>query len=175
MADPPALVRGAPADIDAITAIERGPGFEELVGRWPAERHREEMAKPGSLYLLLRLGDGLEGFALLQGLDDPHDSAYLKRIAVRTPGRGAGAALLAAMLDFLFGSTAINRLSLEVFPENERARRVYEGAGFEVEGLCRETFRRADGTYRSALLMAVLRRDWLMRNTGKKKRERSRA
>jgi RimJ/RimL family protein N-acetyltransferase len=155
------LVRGTPADIEAIMEIERRPGFEELVGRWPAERHREEMAKPGSLYLLLRPGGRLEGFALLQRLDDPNDSAYLKRIAVRAPGRGAGAVLLDAMLDFLFGGTAINRLSLEVFPENERARRAYERAGFEVEGLCRATFKRPDGTYRSALLMAVLRRDWL--------------
>lgn len=144
-------------------AVERGPGFEELVGRWPAAQHEEEMAKAGSRYLLLRSGGKLEGFALLQFLDSPHDAAYLKRIAVAEPGRGSGSALLAAMLEWLFGETRINRLSLEVFPENERARRAYERAGFETEGLCRETYRRPDGCYRSALLMAVLRRDWLRR------------
>jgi RimJ/RimL family protein N-acetyltransferase len=128
------------------------------------------MAKPGSLYLLLRQADRLAGFALLQFMDSPHDAAYLKRIAVHTPGGGTGGRLLEAMLDWLYTETRINRLSLEVFPENERARRAYERAGFETEGLCRETYKRDDGTYRSALLMAVLRRDWLQRNSAAGKR-----
>lgn len=34
-----------PADIPAIMAIERGPGFETLVGRWTHEQHAAEMAK----------------------------------------------------------------------------------------------------------------------------------
>lgn len=166
----PVLVRGTPADIEAIMAIERRPGFEDLVGRWPAAQHREEMARPGSLYLLQRPGATLEGFALLQNLDNPYDAVYLKRIAVHSPGGGAGGRLIEAMLAWLFTETRINRLSLEVFPENERARRAYERAGFETEGLCRETYRREDGIYRSALLMAVLRRDWLRRNSADAKR-----
>ena len=159
----PRLIPGTPADIEEIMLIERGPGFESLVGRWEREQHEAEMAKPGSLYLLLREGQRLRGFAMLQQLDSPYDAAYLKRIAVDEPGRGTGSVLLDLLLSRLFTETDINRLSLEVFPENERARRSYEKAGFAVEGLCREVYRRPGGPYRDALLMAVLRADWLDR------------
>jgi RimJ/RimL family protein N-acetyltransferase len=155
------LARGTPADIEEIMAIERRPGFEGLVGRWPADRHEAEMAKPGSLYLVSRGEDGLQGFAMLQDLGSVDDAAYLKRIAVHSPGAGAGAKLIEAMLDWLFTGEGVNRLALHVFPENERAQRVYLRAGFEVEGLCRDRFKRPDGSYRAALQMAVLRSDWL--------------
>ena len=34
-----------PADIPAIMAIERSPGFDSLVGRWSAEEHAAELAR----------------------------------------------------------------------------------------------------------------------------------
>ena len=164
MADRSALIPATPADIPAIMALERGPGFEPLVGRWPAAEHEVEMAKAGSRYFLWGPAGSILGFALIQNLDSPHDAAYLKRIAVAEPGQGVGGLLLEAMLDWLFTSTAINRLSLNVFPENERAVRAYRRLGFETEGLCRENYRHMDGAYRSSLLMAILRRDWLERH-----------
>ena len=161
--DRPALIPATPADIPAILALERGPGFETLVGRWSQAQHEAVMARAGSLYLLWKPdGDSL-GFALIQNLDSPHDSAYLKRIAVAEPGQGVGGRLLEALADWLFGSTRINRFSLHVFPENERAVRAYRRTGFEHEGLCRENYRHMDGAYRDALQMALLRRDWLRR------------
>ena len=146
-------------------ALERGPGFEPLVGRWHAAEHEAEMAKPGSLYLLWKPAGTILGFALVQDLDSRHDAAYLKRIAVAEPGKGVGGLLIEKMLERLFTGSAINRISLNVFPENERAVRVYRRLGFETEGLCRENYRHLDGAYRSSLLMAVLRRDWFVRKS----------
>jgi RimJ/RimL family protein N-acetyltransferase len=159
------LVRGTPDDIPAIMALERGPGFDRLVGRWDSAEHQSEMARPGSLYLLWKPAGTILGFALVQDLDSRHDSAYLKRIAVAEPGKGVGGLLIEAILERLFTGSAINRVSLNVFPENERAVRAYRRLGFETEGLCRENYRNRDGAYRSSLLMAALRRDWLVRNS----------
>jgi RimJ/RimL family protein N-acetyltransferase len=161
--DRPPLVAATPADIPAIMALERGPGFEPLVGRWDSAEHEAEMARSGSLYLLWKPAGTILGFALVQDLDSRHDAAYLKRIAVAEPGKGVGGLLIEKMLERLFTGSVINRVSLNVFPENERAVRVYHRLGFETEGLCRENYRHLDG-YRSSLLMAVLRRDWLVRN-----------
>ena len=158
------LVRGTPADIEAIMALERGPGFEPLVGRWEAAEHEAEMARAGSVYLLWRPAGTILGFALVQDLDSRHDAAYLKRIAVAEPGQGVGGLLLEAMLDWLFGTTAINRISLHVFPENERAARAYRRVGFQDEGLCRENYRDMESGYRDALQMAILRKDWFGRH-----------
>ena len=38
------------ADIPAIMAIERTPGFEDVVGRWSQEQHAEQMAKASTRY-----------------------------------------------------------------------------------------------------------------------------
>lgn len=154
-------------------AIERGTGFEALVGRWPAAEHEAEMAKAGSRYFLWNPAGAILGFALVQDLDSPHDAAYLKRIAVAEPGKGVGGLLLECLLDWLFTATSIHRLALGVFPENERAIRTYRRLGFEAEGLCRESYRRPDGSYRSSLQMAILRRDWLGRHRPGEKRESS--
>ena len=63
---------------------------------------------------------------------------HLKRIAVREPGAGTGSRLLAAALEWLFTGTRTNRVDLDVYVENERARRAYEKAGFRQVG--RKTF-----------------------------------
>ena len=158
--------RAGREDIPAIMAIERRPGYDQLVGRWEAEKHEAEMANPGTLYFALREGDGLAGFAIVLHLDDPNRRAHLKRIAVAEPGRGDGARLLRGLIDHLFTETETTRLDLDVFVGNERAKRAYEKAGFSTEGVLREHHRMPDGAYRDVLLMSVLRREWLAAHGG---------
>ena len=67
----------APEDIPAIMAIERLPGYDALVGRWEADKHRAEMADPANLYFALREAGALAGFAIVLGLDDPNRRAHL--------------------------------------------------------------------------------------------------
>ena len=148
------------ADIPAIMAIERGRGFEALVGRWTREEHAEEMAKPSVRYLVLRNGSEISGFALLQRIGEPDARVHLKRIAVREPGTGTGSRLLSATVDWLFSYTATNRLDLDVYVDNERARRAYEKAGFQVEGRLREYHLGADGERHDVWFMSILRREW---------------
>jgi CheY-like chemotaxis protein len=51
-------------------------------------------------------------------------------------------------------SCGAHKVELEVWPDNARAIALYVSAGFEVEGLRRDHYRRRDGSLRSALLMA---------------------
>lgn len=156
----------SPDDVPALMAIERLPGYDILVGRWERDKHLAEMASPSNAYFALRDGEALAGFAIVLGLDDPNNRAHLKRIAVAEPGRGAGAALLAGLLDHVYAASETNRLDLDVFAGNARAKRAYEKAGFTAEGLLREHHRADDGGYRDAWLMSILRRDWVSRRTG---------
>ena len=149
------------ADIAAIRAIEANPLFAGLVGRWPEDRHRAEMALPGSCYFVLRDGSGaIAGFAILQGFGDSDRKLHLKRIAVRDPGVGLGSTLLEALLETVYASTETNRIDLDVFVGNERARRTYEKAGFRLEGVLRDYHRNSDGSFDDMWLMSLLRRDW---------------
>jgi RimJ/RimL family protein N-acetyltransferase len=149
-----------PSDIDAIRRIEADPRYKGLVGSWTEERHREEMALPSSRYFVLRDESGeAAGFALLQGFGDSDRKLHLKRIAVREPGKGLGSILLEALLDHLYAATDANRIDLDVFIGNARARRTYEKAGFQLEGVLRDYHCNSDGTFDSMWLMSVLRKD----------------
>ena len=137
--DPPPRPGRPPADIAAIRSIEGDPRYEGLVGRWSEAQHLAEVAKPGSRYFTLRdAADGVLGFALLQGFGDSDRKLHLKRIAVREPGQGHGSALLRAVLDHVYATSETNRIDLDVFLGNDRARATYEKAGFQVEGVLRE-------------------------------------
>jgi RimJ/RimL family protein N-acetyltransferase len=68
-------------------------------------------------------------------------------------GRGGGRALLDAVQRHA-RAVGAHKISLEVWTDNARAISLYAAAGFEVEGLRRDHYRRRDGTLRSALIMA---------------------
>jgi ribosomal protein S18 acetylase RimI-like enzyme len=68
-------------------------------------------------------------------------------------GRGAGRALVEAMID-VARERGGTRMTLRVFAPNERARRLYERAGFEVEGVLRGEFKTADGESVDDVFMA---------------------
>jgi RimJ/RimL family protein N-acetyltransferase len=147
-------------DVAAIMRLERLPEYEGLVGRWDRERHLDEMALPSSRYLLSRSNGETDGFVLFQGLEDPNQRVHLKRAAVADAGRGLGTRLLSAAIDWLFTATDTNRLDLEVFVDNTRARRAYEKLGFVTEGVLRDWIRMSDGKFRTMVLMSLLRREW---------------
>ncbi len=155
-------------DIPAIMAIERGPGYDDLVGRWSAEEHRAEMTGvPGTRYLVARERDivvhgenRLVGFVILQGLGGANRCTTLRRIAVSGPGRGIGASLLVGTLGHVFAETPTHRLQLLVYDDNARAARAYARAGFRAEGLVRDVRAMPDGRFRSMHLMSILRPDW---------------
>lgn len=68
-------------------------------------------------------------------------------------GRGGGRMLLDAVLAHAHQHGA-HKVDLEVWPENGRAIALYVAAGFTVEGLRHDHYRRRDGSLRSTLLMA---------------------
>ncbi len=96
-----------------------------------------------------------------RGYEDPSLKLHLKRIAVRDAGMGQGTLLLQLLLGRIYTESAVNRIDLDVFEHNERAKRAYEKVGFSVEGLLRDYHRLDDGTFVSMWLMSILRRDWL--------------
>ena len=68
-------------------------------------------------------------------------------------GRGVGRALMEALMEDA-RERGGERMTLRVFKPNERAQRLYERLGFEVEGVLRGEFRVGDGEYVDDVLMA---------------------
>lgn len=67
--------------------------------------------------------------------------------------QGIGHALLEAAVGWA-REAGITKLELHVFPWNEPAIRLYEQFGFEREGFRKAHYRRGDGQYADAILMA---------------------
>jgi RimJ/RimL family protein N-acetyltransferase len=150
------------ADIPYIMATERITGYEDLVGRWDAARHQAALADGRHAYFVARDGSEPVGFAIMRDWAAPERVTLLKRMAVSRPGIGYGKAMLTRLVDLVFSETDAYRLWLGVFPENCRARQIYEKVGFRAEGIARGNAY-FGGIYRDELLMAVLRPDWVHR------------
>jgi ribosomal protein S18 acetylase RimI-like enzyme len=69
-------------------------------------------------------------------------------------GHGAGRALMDALIE-LARERGGARMTLRVFAPNERARRLYERLGFEVEGVLRGEFIVGDGEAVDDVIMAL--------------------
>lgn len=70
--------------------------------------------------------------------------------------QGVGAALMKAALDLADNWLMLVRVELGVYPDNERAIRLYQEMGFEVEGTKRKSAIR-NGTYVDELMMGRIR------------------
>jgi ribosomal-protein-alanine N-acetyltransferase len=73
--------------------------------------------------------------------------------------KGYGTDALRAICDFGFGQLRLERIELDVYEPNRRARRSYEKAGFVTEGTLRHAHF-ADGRFHDVLRMSLLRDEW---------------
>jgi len=74
-------------------------------------------------------------------------------------GQGYGSDALRALVAFGFGELRLERIWLDVYDFNERARHVYERVGFVHEGTLRRALFRA-GAHHDVHRMSILRDEW---------------
>jgi RimJ/RimL family protein N-acetyltransferase len=102
------------------------------------------------------------GHVELLGIDRQNRSAYLGRVLVGPPnlrGRGLGRRMVQRALRVAFEELRLHRVELVVFDFNASAIACYESAGFQREGLLRESRRMGDA-YWSLLRMSILEHEW---------------
>lgn len=148
------------ADIGFIMSIEQLPGYAERVGRHDAVVHRHKMSLPHYRYVIGENPKGAFGFAVIKQEDDGKGIANLNRVAVCQPGKGLGSRFVLCLTDLVFSDPHIERLWLDVLPENDIARHVYSRMGFVEEGRMRSALRFPDGRRADLLLMSLLRHEW---------------
>ena len=73
--------------------------------------------------------------------------------------KGYGTDALRAICDFGFGQLRLERIELDVYQPNKRARRSYEKAGFVTEGTMRHAHF-SDGKHHDVLRMSLLHGEW---------------
>lgn len=102
------------------------------------------------------------GEVMLVEIDRRNGSAELG-IFIGEPeewGKGYGTDAINALVGFAFAELRLERIWLEVWTENARARRAYEKAGFVYEATLRND-RYEAGLFTSGDVMSILRDEWL--------------
>jgi RimJ/RimL family protein N-acetyltransferase len=109
-------------------------------------------------------GDYL-GEIVLDGLDAANRSCNFRICLVgeRAVGKGYGTEAIRLLLAHAFTAAGLNRIGLEVYAFNPRARHVYERVGFTHEGTKRQALL-WDGEAVDAHTMAILADDWRRAN-----------
>ena len=150
-------------DADTIRYLGMvGPMSRPAEDRW-FEGMLERQGKRDFHFVICLQADGRAiGTAGLHQLDHEAGSAAFG-IAIGEEsdrGHGHGTDALRAICDFGFGDLRLERIYLDVYAPNARARRSYERAGFVLEGTQRRAHF-ANGRFEDVHRMSQLRAEWL--------------
>ncbi len=107
------------------------------------------------------------GHVELSRIDYRNRSASISRLLVGEPsarGKGIGAQIISRLLDVVFGEMSLHRVDIYVLEFHVTALSMYKGLGFKTEGHLVEA-RRAGGKYWNAYYMAMLKEQWLGRES----------
>lgn len=161
---PDILIRALePGDLPDLTEAWNQPlayaGTLQLPYTSLESRQKRQAASPAGLIRLVAVIDGkVIGSIGLSRFENRRSHAGEFGMAVHDAyaGRGAGTALLGAIIDLADNWLNLKRLELSVYDDNARAIALYERFGFEREGLHR-AYSWRDGAFVDAISMARLR------------------
>ncbi|WP_342437520.1 GNAT family N-acetyltransferase [Paenibacillus sp. FSL L8-0436] len=148
-------------DLDFVLAAEQAESNRRFIGQWSREQHDAALQDGDILHLITQDKSGEQaGYVIITGLQDPNLSVCIKRLVIQAKERGYGKTTLSLLTDWIFAQTETHRLWLDVKEHNSRARHVYEGAGFTLEGTLRECVKTGD-SFESLHIMSILRSEYL--------------
>jgi len=152
------------SDIGFVLSLEQDPENLPFITPWERTQHEAAIRFPDFRHFIVEAGPGLEaaGFVILIGCRSPHQSLELKRMVVQSKGRGLGRAALRVVKKVAFDDLGAHRLWLDVKKRNARAKALYDGEGFVVEGVLREAVKVDDG-FESMVLMSMLAGEFAQR------------
>ncbi|MCT2592515.1 GNAT family N-acetyltransferase [Streptomyces sp. N2-109] len=159
-ADVPALLPMLrDAEVAWLTGSHDEGEFEEARARAWYET-REDQDDRLDLAVVERATGRCIGEAVLNEWDAENESCGFRIGFVPGAfGRGLGTEATRLIVGYGFERLGLHRISLEVFPHNPRARRVYEKAGFVAEGVLRESLY-WEGARVDTVLMSILAPEW---------------
>ncbi len=130
-----------------------------ILERWRRDPRR------AAWVIVERASGEVVGELILMDRDEDNRSCGLRLWISGATGRGLGTEAIRLALDFAFTAWECERVELEVFDHNPRARHVYEKIGFVHEGTRRHALL-LDGHWVDAHVMGLLRAQWRATSRG---------
>jgi RimJ/RimL family protein N-acetyltransferase len=129
---------------------------------WDARIARQVDEDPGNVRFVIEVdGSAVGAVSLFEENALVHHAEVGIALVSEARGRGIGTAAIAQLVEFAFVRRNLRRLHLEAISSNIGAIRVYEKAGFVVEGRQRE-HAWVRGAYEDMVLMGLLRSEWAL-------------
>ena len=120
------------------------------------------MDSPKQMHRIEKITNAFIGFGMIAFIDRYNRSCKLGILIGRRGdwGKGYAREALQAVIAYCFQELKMNRIGAEVYAINERSIRLFEGLGFQREGVVREAVLK-DGAFVDELVYGLLCRKWL--------------
>lgn len=154
------LVEAIESDIEIIIEIENHKENRDYIWLGTYEDHLYEIKDPNHLLFVFKEKESgqIVGFSLIY-MDFKSNLFELRRIAITKKGIGYGKESLKAIIKYAFEETKTNKIWLDVYPDNHRAIKLYEGLGFKRDGLLRQNYKSEKG-YLDQAVYSLLREEY---------------
>lgn len=150
-----------PADFAFIRALAQRPDYGIYITDEDEARLAFYASDAGHRLLIWEEDGARAGFALFAGLDDPSGAVELRRLALDVAGGGRGLGFVRALTDYGFAVLGARRVWLDASGENLRAQKIYDRAGYRLEGRLRDHWWRPMlGRTVDLMLYGMLRAEW---------------
>ena len=152
------------SDLDFVLSLEQDPDNLAFITPWERTQHEAAIRFPDFRHFIIEGGDDLDavGFLILIGCRSQHQSLELKRMVVQAKGSGFGRAALRVAKKVAFDDLGAHRFWLDVKARNTRAKALYDGEGFVVEGTLRDSVK-VQGGFDSLIVMSMLQPEFIGR------------
>lgn len=155
------LRRATPADFPLVRALAQKPDYAPFITDEDEAALATYLTAPDCQFLIWERDGAPAGFAIFCEIGDPSGRVELMRLALVDAGRGIGGDFLRVLLDHAFRTLSAQRVWLDCGAENLRGQKVYERAGFTLEGRFRQHHRvPVTGRIVDILYYGILRAEW---------------
>jgi diamine N-acetyltransferase len=154
------------SDLEYVLSLEQDDENAEFITPWERTQHEAAIRFPDFRHFIIEGGAGLHavGFLILIGCRSQHQSLELKRMVVQSKGSGFGRAALRFAKKVAFDDLGAHRFWLDVKARNTRAKALYDGEGFVVEGELRDAVK-VSGGFESLIVMSMLQSEFIGRRS----------
>lgn len=140
-------------DLPFVWQTEEKASKDGFVILQSIEEHEEFLSDEDIRHLIIETERRPVGYVVLAGLKNKKENIELRRIVVSEKGKGFGRKAVQLVKKVAFEELKANRLWLDVFDFNKRARDLYESEGFTIENIQEEYDKR------SLVFMSILMDD----------------
>lgn len=127
-------------DIALIIELENHPANRDFVWQGSTEEHLSEINDPNHDLIVMKTFDGeIIGYTLTR-YDYHSQWAELRRLVIRSKGQGYGKETMLGMFRYYFEVKNLNKVWLDVYPDNTVGIKLYESLGMHRDGQLRQNY-----------------------------------